>query len=35
MSVATVKATITHIFQKIDTTNRVQLAIMVRNAGLL
>ena len=35
ISVATVKATITHIFQKIDTTNRVQLAIMVRNAGLL
>ena len=35
MSVATVKATVTRIFQKIDTTNRVQLAIKVRDAGLL
>nr|WP_231368851.1 response regulator transcription factor [Frigoribacterium sp. CG_9.8] len=35
MSVATVKATVTRIFQKIDTANRVQLAIKVRDAGLL
>ena len=35
MSVATVKATITRIFLKLDTTNRVQLAMMVRDAGLL
>ena len=35
MSVATVKATVTRIFVKIDTTNRVQLAMMVRDAGLI
>ncbi|MCU1405339.1 MAG: response regulator receiver protein [Glaciihabitans sp.] len=35
MSVATVKATVTRIFQKINSTNRVQLAMLVRDAGLL
>ena len=35
MSVATVKATVTRIFQKLGTSNRVQLAILVRDAGLL
>lgn len=35
MSVATVKATVTRIFLKLGTSNRVQLAMLVRDAGLL
>jgi DNA-binding NarL/FixJ family response regulator len=35
MSVATVKAHISHIFSKLDVTNRVQVAIAMHDAGLL
>ncbi|MGP3965537.1 response regulator transcription factor [Nonomuraea sp. 3N208] len=35
MSIATVKANITRIFAKLGTDSRVQVAIKVRNAGLL
>jgi DNA-binding NarL/FixJ family response regulator len=35
MSVATVKAHISHIFSKLDATNRVQVAIAMHDAGLL
>jgi DNA-binding NarL/FixJ family response regulator len=35
MSVATVKAHISHIFTKLDVTNRVQVAIAMHDAGLL
>ncbi len=35
MSVATVKAHISHIFTKLDATNRVQVAIFMHEAGLL
>lgn len=35
MSVATVKAHISRIFQKLDVTNRVQVAIAMRDAGLV
>jgi DNA-binding NarL/FixJ family response regulator len=35
MSVATVKANITRIFTKLDTDNRVHVAMKVRDAGLL
>lgn len=35
MSVATVKANITRIFTKLDTDNRVSVAMKVRDAGLL
>jgi len=35
MSVATVKAHISHIFAKLDVTNRVQVAIAMHDAGLL
>ncbi|MET0928975.1 MAG: response regulator transcription factor [Aeromicrobium sp.] len=35
MSVATVKAHISHIFTKLDVTNRVQVAIAMHEAGLL
>jgi len=35
MSVATVKAHISHLFDKLDATNRVQVAIAVHDAGLL
>ncbi len=35
MSVATVKAHISHIFTKLDATNRVQVAICMHDAGLL
>jgi DNA-binding NarL/FixJ family response regulator len=35
MSVATVKAHISHIFTKLDATNRVQVAIRMHDAGLL
>jgi DNA-binding NarL/FixJ family response regulator len=35
MSVATVKAHISHIFAKLDATNRVQVAIAMHDAGLL
>ncbi|MEO6604471.1 MAG: response regulator transcription factor [Aeromicrobium sp.] len=35
MSVATVKAHISHIFTKLDVTNRVQVAICMHDAGLL
>ena len=35
MSVATVKAHISHIFTKLDATNRVQVAIAMHDAGLL
>ena len=35
MSVATVKAHISHIFTKLDVTNRVQVAICMHEAGLL
>jgi DNA-binding NarL/FixJ family response regulator len=35
MSVATVKAHISHIFTKLDATNRVQVAIAMHEAGLL
>lgn len=34
MSVATVKAHISHIFTKLDVTNRVQVAIIMHDAGL-
>jgi DNA-binding NarL/FixJ family response regulator len=34
MSVATVKAHITHIFTKLDLTNRTQLALLAQEAGL-
>ncbi|MFW0792459.1 response regulator transcription factor [Gordonia sp. CPCC 205515] len=34
MSVATVKAHISHIFTKLDATNRVQVAILMHDAGL-
>jgi len=35
MSVATVKAHISHLFDKLDAANRVQVAIAVHDAGLL
>jgi DNA-binding NarL/FixJ family response regulator len=35
MSVATVKAHVTRVFDKLETTNRVQVAICVRDADLL
>ena len=35
MSVATVKAHISHLFTKLDATNRVQVAIAMHEAGLL
>ena len=35
MSVATVKAHISHIFTKLDATNRVQVAIAMHKADLL
>lgn len=35
MSVATVKAHISHLFDKLDATNRVQVAIRMHDAGLL
>ena len=35
MSIATVKAHISHIFTKLDVTNRVQVAICMHDAGLL
>lgn len=35
MSVATVKANVTRIFAKLGTDNRVQVAMKVRDAGLL
>ena len=35
MSLATVKATVTRIFTKLDVDNRVSAAMMVRDAGLL
>ncbi len=35
MSVATVKAHISHLFDKLDATNRVQVAIAMHDAGLL
>jgi DNA-binding NarL/FixJ family response regulator len=35
ISVATVKATVTRIFLKLETDNRVALAMRVRDAGLL
>ena len=35
MSLPTVKAHISHIFNKLDATNRVQVAIMMHEAGLL
>jgi DNA-binding NarL/FixJ family response regulator len=35
MSIATVKAHISHIFTKLDATNRVQVAIAMHEAGLL
>ncbi|MCW2748139.1 MAG: DNA-binding response regulator [Nocardioidaceae bacterium] len=35
MSVATVKAHISHLFTKLDATNRVQVAICMHEAGLL
>jgi len=35
MSVATVKAHISHIFTKLDVTNRVQIAVAMHQAGLL
>lgn len=35
MSVATVKAHISHLFDKLDATNRVQVAITMHDAGLL
>jgi DNA-binding NarL/FixJ family response regulator len=35
MSVATVKANITRIFTKLETDNRVHVAMKVRDAGLL
>ncbi|MET0449575.1 MAG: response regulator transcription factor [Aeromicrobium sp.] len=35
MSIATVKAHISHIFTKLDVTNRVQVAIAMHEAGLL
>lgn len=35
MSVATVKAHISHLFTKLDATNRVQVAIAMHDAGLL
>jgi DNA-binding NarL/FixJ family response regulator len=35
MSVATVKAHVTRVFDKLGTTNRVQVAICVRDAGLV
>ena len=34
MSLATVKAHISHIFTKLDATNRVQVAICMHDAGL-
>ena len=34
MSVATVKAHVSHIFVKLEVTNRVQIAICVHEAGL-
>lgn len=34
MSVATVKAHVSHILQKLDLTNRVQIALLVHDAGL-
>ncbi len=35
MSIATVKAHISHIFTKLDVTNRVQVAICMHDAGML
>jgi len=35
MSVATVKAHITRVFDKLGTANRVQVAICVHDAGLV
>jgi DNA-binding NarL/FixJ family response regulator len=35
MSVATVKAHITHILTKLDATNRTQIALLVHDAGLI
>ena len=35
MSVATVKAHISHIFTKLDASNRVQVAICMHDAGLV
>ena len=35
MSVATVKAHVTRVFDKLGTTNRVQVAICVHDAGLV
>ncbi|MFI5428092.1 LuxR C-terminal-related transcriptional regulator [Aeromicrobium sp. UC242_57] len=35
MSIATVKAHISHLFTKLDATNRVQVAITMHEAGLL
>ena len=34
MSEATVKAHVTHLFTKLDRTNRVQLAILAHDVGL-
>jgi DNA-binding NarL/FixJ family response regulator len=34
MSVATVKAHVSHVLQKLDLTNRVQIALLVHDAGL-
>ena len=34
MSEATVKAHVTHLFTKLERTNRVQLAILAHDAGL-
>ncbi len=34
MSVATVKAHVSHVLQKLDLTNRVQVALLVHDAGL-
>jgi DNA-binding NarL/FixJ family response regulator len=35
MSVATVKAHITHILTKLGATNRTQIALLVHDAGLV
>lgn len=35
MSEATVKAHVSHVLTKLNVTNRVQVAIMMRDAGLV
>jgi DNA-binding NarL/FixJ family response regulator len=35
MSVATVKAHVTHILTKLDLTNRTQVAMLAHDAGLI